>query len=68
MLPVELLRLGRQEPDEDTLEMLEYHPETPFAIAQTAKETSPEVWADYFTLVVVMVSGLLCVTLFLAGG
>jgi hypothetical protein len=60
--------LGLHKPDEAVLEAMDYKPDMPFAFGRTAKETSPEVWADYFTLITIIVSGLMLVTVFLFGG
>ena len=54
--------------DEATLQKMDYSPETPFALAHTWRETSPEVYADYITFIIVVVSFFLALAILLFGG
>jgi hypothetical protein len=60
--------LELHKPDEATLEKMDYAPETPFALARTWKDTSPEVYADYITFITVVVSFFLALSILLFGG
>jgi hypothetical protein len=54
--------------EESTLEKMDYAPEMPLGLARTWRETSPEVYADYISFVVIVVSFFLALSILLFGG